>query len=180
MCLGNCGHNSAWLKGNWIVTVLLVTAAGWFSVASRTHTQAHTHTVIQITLINGEKLIFSHRNEGRSLSLSLFLSPLIAFPFSATHSSCSQLCADRLKGWGVWEGGYFLLFTCIHFNFVLCAKVDKCVLASKLVNASVFIFQDIRWAEMCSTADSWFLSSLMTGEQSSMIYWFLPQKLCKG
>lgn len=103
---------------SWIFIVVLreVISAGWLAGACARNTC--THTVTQITLINGENQIFPHRNGGRSLSL------LIAFLFFASHSSCSQLCADRLE----WD--YLLWFTYVHYCTIVLGKwrgIDGCV-----------------------------------------------------
>lgn len=56
-----------------------------------------------------EKSWFSHTGMEGGLSLSL----PTAFPFSASHSSCSQLCADGL------EGDYLLWFTYTHCQYCI-------------------------------------------------------------
>lgn len=142
MCLANCGHNSAWLEETELPLVFLESLLLLVDWLVPVHT--HTHTVIQITLINGEKLISSCRNGGRSLSLSR--SPDCTFPSTATHSSWSQLCADRLG-----RGEFLLWFTLIHCIIVLCAgrlHRQMCSLLSKLVSASAFHSSYIRWNQM--------------------------------
>lgn len=81
-----------------------------------------------------EKSRFSHTGTEGGLSLSL----LIAFPFSASHSSRSQLCAGRLKG------DYLLWFTYTrsHYCTVVLGKLQDrwmCIsLLCKVVSATDF------------------------------------------
>lgn len=84
---------------------------GWRPNTQHTHTHTHTQSLIS-TLINREKQISSHRSGGRSPLL------LIALLFFASHSSCSQLCADSLE----WD--YLLWFAYAHYCAIGPGKIE--------------------------------------------------------
>lgn len=145
------------------------------------HTLTHTHTHSLLNYLNqGRKADFVMEEWSKlSLSLSLWLHPL-----SASHSSCSQLCRDRLNG----GGGITCcddLHTLAHITVVLCWKkktqMDVAVKASGFQNIIISESkqgrqQGFKGRLSILRLSDWFLSWVMAGEQSPVIYRLLPRR----